>query len=98
MLLTGKPVERRGRKATGLRFEVNAMRGPGHDSGVARMYNSNISVLRPPQFCSSTQTGARIVANHVAGSALVQGGCERIVVPPVEAGRLGREREKVVNK
>jgi hypothetical protein len=29
---------------------------------------------------------------------LVQGGCERIVVPPVEAGRLGREREKVVNK
>jgi hypothetical protein len=32
----GKPVERRGRKATGLRVEA-----VDHDSGVARMYNTN---------------------------------------------------------
>jgi hypothetical protein len=31
----GKPVERRGRKATGLRVEA-----VDHDSGVARMYNT----------------------------------------------------------
>jgi hypothetical protein len=39
----GKPVERRGRKATGLRID----RCVDHDSGVARMYNTNLSVLRP---------------------------------------------------
>jgi hypothetical protein len=39
----GKPAERRGRKATGLRVA-----GSDHDSGVTRMYNTNNSVLRPP--------------------------------------------------
>jgi hypothetical protein len=47
---------------------------------------------------STMQAGPDIVANLVAGSGQVQGGCERIVVPPAEAGRLGREREKVVIK
>lgn len=79
LAVKGKPVERRGRKATGL---LSPSRFPRrrHDSGVARMYNTNLFYVP-----STAHHPGRKVVDALAVRRCVH----RTFVAPFFAGREG---------